>query len=172
LIGLATMTHPAALPLETLLTECRVHFKRASGPGGQNRNKVETGVTLEHLPTGLKGEAVERRSQAQNRAMAAFRLRLELAIRVRAEPGGEPSELWRSRCRGGRLAINPEHDDFPAILAEALDTLAASSSWDVKESAARLGLSATQLVKLLAAEPRALALLNAERGKMGMHPLR
>jgi hypothetical protein len=167
------MPHPAALPIETLLADCRVQFKRASGPGGQNRNKVETGVVLEHLPTGLKGEAVERRSQAQNREMAAFRLRLELAVKVRSErdPAEGPSPLWKSRCRGGRLAINPEHDDFPAILAEALDTLAATD-WDAKGSAETLGLSGTQLVKLLAECPRALATLNAARATKGLHPLR
>ena len=30
---------------------------------------------------------------------------------------------WSARCRDGRLSINPEHDDFPALLAEALDHL-------------------------------------------------
>ena len=37
--------------------------------------------------------------------------------------------LWQSRCSGG-LKINATHDDFPALLAEALDVLAALAAVD------------------------------------------
>ena len=58
-----------------MIAECNVRRLRRSGPGGQHRNKVETAVSLHHLPTGVSAEASERRSQAQNHAMALFRLR-------------------------------------------------------------------------------------------------
>ena len=51
------MSHPAAHDLERLLADCDVRFTRRSGPGGQNRNKVETAVVLTHRPTGLVAEA-------------------------------------------------------------------------------------------------------------------
>jgi hypothetical protein len=116
-------------------------------------------------------EASERRSQGENRREALFRLRIKLALEIRTPIGDSPSPLWTSRLRGGRIVVSPEHDDFPALLAEALDALAAGDD-DVKAAAATLGCSATQLVKLLAAEPHALVRVNARRTEKGLHPLR
>ncbi len=59
--------------------DLRWEFFRATGPGGQHRNKVETGVRLTHLPSGLTVSATERRSQHQNREVALRRLIAALA---------------------------------------------------------------------------------------------
>ena len=169
--------HPASLSLDQIAAQCDLKTTRRSGPGGQNRNKVETAVVLTHRPTGLVAEAAERRSQIENRREALFRLRLKLALEIRSpiviDPARPfaPSPLWRSRLRGGKIVVSPEHDDFPALLAEALDVLSAHQL-DVKSAAGALGCSSTQLVKLLAAEPRALLWLNSRRGEAGLHPLR
>ncbi|MFQ5750154.1 MAG: peptide chain release factor-like protein [Planctomycetota bacterium] len=59
---------------EQLLKEVRIFFFRAGGPGGQHRNKVETGVRIFHPPSGITVAATERRSQIQNRELAMDRL--------------------------------------------------------------------------------------------------
>lgn len=170
----ASDRHPAALLEEDLLTQCQLRRQRRSGPGGQHRNKVETAVMITHTPTGIRGEASERRSQEENRARALFRLRINLALAVRMPVDWESfatSPLWKSRCRAGRVSVNPGHSDFPALLAEAIDVLTATD-FDVKSSAERLGCSSSQLIKFLQLEPRAMEALNRQRRTQGKSPYR
>lgn len=165
--------HPARLDEDELLRQCRAGKSRSSGPGGQHRNKVETKVTITHEPTGVQAHAGERRSAVENHGVALFRLRLALAVQVREPvPLGEcRSPLWLSRCRGAVIACNPEHRDFPALLAEALDVLAACAH-DARRASLRLGCSASQLVKLLKHHPPAMERWNHDRAARGLRPLR
>src|SRR5919206_4857037 len=75
---------------ERLLAQCAVDTYRASGPGGQKRNKTSSAVRLRHLPSGLIVIAEESRSQHENRARALRRLRQALYLKLRDElPPGE-----------------------------------------------------------------------------------
>ena len=66
---------------ESLERDCDLEFFVAGGPGGQHRNKVETGVRLTHRPTGLVVTATERRSQSANREAAFERMAAKLEAR-------------------------------------------------------------------------------------------
>jgi hypothetical protein len=164
--------HPASLPEDALLAQCDAVRGRSGGPGGQNRNKVETKVTLTHVPTGVWAQAGERRSGIENRRVAVKRLRLALAVEARAAVrlGDARSDLWKQRCRAGRISVNPSHWDYPALLAEAMDMLFASK-WDPARAALRLECTASQIVKLLKDHPPAFARFNAERQSKGKHGL-
>lgn len=167
--------HPAQLPVEQLLTECSLQRTRRGGPGGQHRNKVETAIVIVHEPTRVRAEASERRSQAANRTQALFRLRVRLAIEVRQRErdhaSSAPSSLWVRRSGGGKIRVNPRHDDFPALLAEALDAIHRADA-NVAVAARQLGVTPSQLVKLLKLQSDALIAVNGQRAAHGLSALR
>lgn len=161
--------HVAAIEVEKLLRDCEVQRTRASGPGGQHRNKVETAIVIRHKPSGISGQASERRSQDLNHQMAVLRLRTSLALGVRSAFATLPalSELWSSRTPKGKIRISSEHDDFPALLAESLDH-AAYHGWQLRPTAENLLISSSQLVGFWCSDPHALIYVNQQRAAIGL----
>ena len=108
-----------ALADAALLAECEETFFTAGGPGGQHRNKTESGVRLAHPPTGTVVTATERRSQARNRGEALWRLRERLALLARREKprratkptrGSRERRLAEKKHRGERKASRRQWD--------------------------------------------------------------
>jgi hypothetical protein len=167
-----TAIHPAALSNEQLLADCLRQTTRRSGPGGQHRNKTETAVVLTHLPTGIRAEANESRSQAQNLTSALFRLRQALAeqVRIAVEPPSLPSDLWQARTLRRKLTVSSDHSDFPTFLAEALDRVVVHE-FDLAAAAVPLRVSTTQLIRFLQQAPVAWQQINVQRKIRSLRPL-
>ncbi|QDT63746.1 peptide chain release factor family protein [Calycomorphotria hydatis] len=164
--------HPAELPVDQLLKDCQITRVKRSGPGGQHRNKVETCVVIEHLPTGIRAEAAERRSLEQNRKVAIRRLRMRLAVDHRIERDDEAAlnPIWATRVRNGRISVNAKHEDLPAMIAELLDLLTIYHG-EIPVAARRLGCTASQIVKFLKLEPLAFQRLSTIRERAGKKAL-
>lgn len=56
------------------IKDCRVDTFRSGGKGGQNQNKVESGVRITHPPSGAVGEARDSRDQLRNKRAAWKRM--------------------------------------------------------------------------------------------------
>ena len=84
-----------------LTQELKLRFEtfRSGGKGGQNVNKVETGVRVIHIPTGISVVSTEARSQHMNKKLAVNRLCDILAERS-MESGRKEKELaWLEHNR-------------------------------------------------------------------------
>lgn len=156
-----------------LLATCRVDTYRASGPGGQHRNKVSSAVRLRHEPTGLVVIAEEERSQHANKARAVKRLRMAIALQVRAPftgPADIPQSFEQTVTPAGRIEVSRRNPAYPMIAAVVLDVLAARGG-QLREAAAALGMTTSQVSRFITEDGKLMEAANRLRRAAGLRPL-
>lgn len=155
-----------------LLADCDVDTYRASGPGGQKRNKTSSAVRLRHRPSGQMVIAEESRSQHENKAKAVRRLRMAIALNVRTEPGSETSGavLSKYKTATARIEISRRNPYYPLVVAAVLDEIAACAG-RIQEAAADVGLSTAQLSRFVTGDGKLLDVVNRLRREAGLKPL-
>jgi hypothetical protein len=170
----------ASLSDAQLVAQCEVDTYRASGPGGQKRNKTSSAVRLRHPASGLIVIAEESRSQHENRARALRRLRQALYLKVRDDlaPGERTAEAVQARegFRGardaaGRLHLGRKDPRFWPAVGVVLDVLRAVEG-RVSDAAEALGVSTANLVDFLASDPKVWEQANLLRAQFGQKLLR
>jgi hypothetical protein len=82
----------------------------------------------------------------------------------------EPSARWSGRRSGTGIRVAADHDDYPALVAEALDRLDATRG-SLPLAAGQLGVSGSQLTRLLARQPSAWTALQSLRRRHGLPPV-
>lgn len=158
-----------------LIQQCEVDCYRASGPGGQKRNKTSSAVRLRHQPTGLAAIANEDRSQHVNKRRALRRLRETIALEVRGEVDVEhyrPSKrLEDCISKDGRILVGQRDERYSLIVSEILDLLAAAEM-RVSRAAEMIGVSTAHLVQFLLSQAHVSQRVNQMRAAVGAKPLR
>jgi hypothetical protein len=172
-----------ALPDAALLAECDVNVHRASGPGGQHRNKVSTAVRLHHRPTGITAQACDSRSQQENRRAALEGLRIKIACQVRrpVEPTAFAPPAVLSEClsvpRKGppgapkRLQVGRKDHRFWAVAQCLLDLLEACGG-RLAEAAGAIGITTSNLASVLKDDRHLYAAAQGIRRAHGQGPLK
>ena len=162
---------------DALIAQCEVDRYRASGPGGQHRNKTESAVRLRHKLTGISAIGEDSRSQAENKLHAVRRLRQSIALDVR-EPvvldGFVPSRRLAAFVAAGTAPLGAktrQTGEYWASIGELLDLFVAGGL-EVGTTAQRLGISTGAMSKLLLHDDAVARAVNDLRRSRGMRPLR
>lgn len=157
---------------EQLLAQCEVDTYRASGPGGQKRNKTSSAVRLRHPPTGLLVIAEESRSQHENKAKALARLRHALFLHLRDPlPALTVEAIAAHPDYGGTLNMNVKNPRFWPAVGVVLDVLNAADA-RVGDAAELLGVSTGNLIDFLQTDAKVWQEANHLRNVFGHKPLR
>lgn len=75
-------------------TEVKIKTSRSSGAGGQHVNKVETAVSITHIPTGIQVHASEERSQFLNKKLAFSRLEMAIQLENKKKEQQAQKQKW------------------------------------------------------------------------------
>jgi peptide chain release factor-like protein len=162
---------------DALIAQCEVDRYRASGPGGQHRNKTESAIRLRHKLTGVSAIGEDSRSQLDNKIHAVRRLRAHIALEVR-EPVRldpyTPSPRLAGFVAAGTAPLGAKTrltGEYWAAIGELLDLLVAGEL-EIGTTAHRLGITTGAMSKLLLHDDQVARTVNDLRRARGMRPLR
>lgn len=116
----------------------------------------------------------ERRSQHANKRTAVRRLRLSIAVKLRPVDGaaaGLRELIARYVTPDGRLRISETNADYPGVLASVIDHVV-DARGSIREVADLIGVSSSQVIRLLSQEESALAEVNRIRESFELPRLR
>jgi hypothetical protein len=172
---------------DALVAECDVHIYKASGPGGQHRNKVSSAVRLRHRPSEVTAVANDSRSQHTNRRNAVRRLRVNIACRCRTPRLLDPSPTLPEEIascffvptKGPKLAppvtrklqVGKKDVRFVPLAAMLLDWLDAAEG-RLGTVAEMLGVTGGNITKVLQAERHLFSAAQEIRKQHGQKPFR
>ncbi len=170
-----------AMTPEDLLRACKQARYQGSGPGGQKRNRVYSGVRLLHPESGLAIEADARRESRGNLEDALHRLRVALALQisgVTTVPGDSKESLEQDieatpvfQSPKFRANASPNHVDFPLFALRAVYFLNKYRG-QTSVAAQAVGCTGSALARFLKSDKALWVRARDIREANGLHPLK
>jgi hypothetical protein len=136
------------------LKECEISAYKGSGPGGQHRNKTNSGVKLKIRNcklTPLESYSCDDRSSHINKLLALKKLRLKIALQIREEPAQQIPFPFPGT--GGK--ISQDNALYPQFIADILDRINFCKG-DLSEAAKMWNLSKSTLNKIIIQDKKVL----------------
>jgi len=161
------ITRTALLELSDaeLLKLCEVSAYKGSGPGGQHRNKTNSGVKLKVENGECKVEAYscDDRSAHINKLLALKKLRLRIALQIREKPASQIPFPFP----GSNGKISQDNALYPQFIADVLDRLS-----DLNEAAKMWGLSKSALNKIILQDKKVMEIFQKMRSAASPMPIK
>jgi len=158
------ITRPQLLRLSDaeLLKLCETQAYKGSGPGGQHRNKTNSGVklklTIKVVASGecqvVESYSCDDRSSHINKLFALKKLRMKIALQIREDPA--PQIPFAFPGTFGK--ISPDNKLYPEFTADILDRIKASGG-DLSDAAKIWNISKSSLNKILLSNKKLLEIL-------------
>jgi RF-1 domain len=133
---------------DKMICNCRFEPFKASGTGGQKRNKTSSAVRLTHLPTAIVVTDCSGRSQHKNRHSAIKKLRMQLALELRCKP-----------VVPEQLDISLKNPAYAVFVAQIIDIFY-SFDYELKKTAEFICISSSKLVKIIQRDPQLWQYIN------------
>jgi len=146
---------------DELVRLCEFIPFKATGRGGQKKNKSSSAVRLVHKPTDIAVTASKSRCQHTNRKMALNKLRYHIAFEVRCDTSPELTTM----------EMSPNNKKFYLWVAFIFDLLH-RHHFAVSNCAKEIDISTSRLIKLLARDDTVWQQVNSQRKALNLTPLK
>ena len=109
----AVLPEAEALDVQIEDADIRIDLFHSGGAGGQNVNKVQTGVRLTHEPSGIVVTCTDERSQLKNKIKAMSVLRARLYDQQQQAAAAERADARRSQVGSGSRSEKIRTYNYP-----------------------------------------------------------
>ena len=155
------------LPEEEALKKCREDSFCGSGPGGQHRNRVKTGIKLTHIESNLSGEASQFREGKRNRKEALRQLKLKMSFTIEIS-FKELEQIWNKLPIQRINANNPRYPIWVLCVIQ----LWRNSKFQTSELKQQDHWSVSSIIRQCARDSELWTWIQKERQLINLKPLK